>query len=299
MSYKFEVIDPADYYVVTSTYFKDDFSEMAKFILLDGDLSSSNASGGPDLNLDFLVHNVTIPLFEYHKIDGHIGDTFGIQYFGRAQLLVNFESTLIDTMDNYGKAHAVQLYRDVLRPKAVARTGVAPVLVFPGMAFQGTVMEIIFTETSDTPTTIGMSMRMLVLRMLGVAPENSGAKDVMFDYTVTPARIKPASGTSAASPSISGSAQPAALAAAEAAMNASNAASLAEADAFIQQQVAAENAMAMDNLGLPTIEQATPAATSAVSTITRQASDEVAPAVVHRYDQARQDAWNNAITNSL
>lgn len=315
MSYKFEVVDPADYYVVTSTYFKDDFSEMAKFILLDGDLSSTNASGGTDLKLDMLIQNVTIPMFEYNKTEGHIGDTFGVHFYGRAQLLVNFEATLIDTMDNYGKAHAVQMYRDVLRPRAVARTGIAPVLVFPGMAFQGTVIEIIFNENSETPTTIGMSIRMLVLRMLCNAPDNKEVKDLMFDYTVTPKKLDLSGSQAAAAPANTGEAQPAQLAAAEAAMNggvpagqadvaglaaaeaasnASNAAAMAESDAWIKQQVAAEQAMAADNLALPTVQQTTPVVNSASS----RADSMKFVSKVNKYDQQNFDNWNNMITNS-
>lgn len=182
MPYLFKEVDPTDYFVATNSYFKDDFTSVAQFALLDGDLSESNM-GGKSLNLDLMIQNVMCAFGDYHKLLGHIGDTFSIHYFGRSPMTVTFQGFLLDSATNYGKAQLIQLYRDVLRVKAVARSGVAPVLIFPGMILQGAIAEMSIEENSETQTTLSVSMKMLVLRMLSIAPNNTGTKSVLFDYT--------------------------------------------------------------------------------------------------------------------
>lgn len=182
MPYMFEELDPIDYFTATSTYFKDDFTSVAHFAVLDGDLSESNMLGEA-VNLDLMIQNVLCSFGDYNKMLAHLGDTFSIHYFGRSPMALNIQGFLVDSSSNYGKADLVKLYRDVLRVKAVARTGVAPVLIFPGMAVQGAISEMNIEENSETQTTISVSMKMLVIRVLAVAPENKGAKSVLFDYT--------------------------------------------------------------------------------------------------------------------
>ena len=184
MAYAFEIIEPSDYYTCIDTYFKEDFTQVCKFVLLDGDMDASNALSGKDLKLDMVTQRVTIPIGEHHKIDQHIGDTFSVHYYGRAPLVVNLQGVLIDSTDSYGKPHLIQLYRDVLRVKAVARSGIAPVVVFPGIAIQGAVTGMTITEDSETQVGILVSINMLVLRLLGNAPDNEGTKSVMYDYTI-------------------------------------------------------------------------------------------------------------------
>ena len=182
MPYLFKEVDPSDYFVATRSYFKDDFTSIAQFAILDGDLSETNMAGKP-INLDLMVQSVLCNLGDYSKMVGHIGDTFSIHYFGRNPMVVNIQGFLLDSSSNYGKAQLIQLYRDVLRVKAVARSGVAPVLIFPGMIIQGAIAEMSIEETSETQTTLSVSMKMLVIRVLSIAPENTGAKSLLFDYT--------------------------------------------------------------------------------------------------------------------
>lgn len=182
MPYIFKEVDPSDYFVATRSYFKDDFSSVAQFAILDGDLSETNMSGKP-VNLDLMVQSIMCSLGDYSKMVGHIGDTFSIHYFGRNPMAVNLQGFLLDSSSNYGKAQLIQLYRDFLRVKAVARSGIAPVLIFPGMIIQGAVAEMTIEEASETQTTLSVAMKILVIRVLSISPENNGAKSLLFDYT--------------------------------------------------------------------------------------------------------------------
>ena len=183
MGYAYTEVDPADYYHATSTYFTQDFSSVAKFVLLDGDKRTTGAKSGEELNLDLLVTNVSCSLGEHNHIQPYIGDFFGMHYYGRSPIFAQVAGTLVDTVGNYNKAYLVSLYKNTLRAKAVAKTRVSPCLIFPGMALQGPVVGMTITETSELQDAIQVNFKIVVMRLLATATTNNSTYQASFDFT--------------------------------------------------------------------------------------------------------------------
>lgn len=157
---------------------KDDFTGIGRFILpgKDGKLE--------ELDLDLLITSVNIPLQEHHKSQAHIGNTFGVHFFGKAPLVANINATLIDTTDNFGKEYLIYAYTQKLSHNAVAKTGVMPALNVLGILLYGAVTDLQVDELSESPDTINVSFRMLVYKLV-VASETATnqAQEATVDFT--------------------------------------------------------------------------------------------------------------------
>lgn len=153
-----------DYYNAIQTYFKDDFSGVAKFMV-------------DDITVDLLITGVFYNIGDYHKIVPSPGDFFKVYYFGRNPIILSIKATLIDSDDNFGKAELIKLYTEKLRLSAVAQDTQLPCLVLPGLFIHGGLIELVVEESSETQTTVNISMQMVVLGLFYEADGDSYSID--------------------------------------------------------------------------------------------------------------------------
>ena len=180
MGYTFSEVDPSDYYTATQTYFASDFSSIAKFVILDSDKSAEEAKEGGSLDVDLMVNNVSFSLAEHNSLHPYLGDMFGVHYYGKSPVTADISAMLIDTENNFSKPYLLQLYKNKLRVRAVAKTKVCPCLVFPGITLQGPLVSMSLVENSESPDTVAVVFRMIVIRLMTTGQEGEQA---VFDVS--------------------------------------------------------------------------------------------------------------------
>ena len=147
-----------------------------------------------DVPLDLLVTSVNIDYNENNQITTHLGETFNLTMFGKTPATATITASLLDSKDSYGKNTLVGLYRDYLRPSAVARTQKMPSLMIGDEhRLTGPIFNMKLTLNSEHQGVWDVAMTMQIMRHTIMNTDNDGNDvAVEFDYTVgedTPIRI--------------------------------------------------------------------------------------------------------------
>lgn len=140
--------------------------------------------GKKDVRVALLITSVSVDYKENNQVTPHLGESFSLTMFGKTPATATIQGTLLDSKDGCGKNALVALYRDYLRPSAVARTKQMPVLVLESQRIDGPItnMQLTISGTEHGVWTVGMTMQ--IMRHTIVCPEDAGGGVISFDYTV-------------------------------------------------------------------------------------------------------------------
>lgn len=163
-----------DYNVYQPFDSEDDFSEAAYFAL-----ERYGALEEP-IELNLLVHNVAMAITENSQMKSHLGETFSLFMYGKSPTMATVQATLVDAQQAPGKNMLFKAYRDFLRPTAVARTGVMPVLVLPMQQIHGPVQTMHLTASGDRHGVWSVSFEITVLKYTIF---DTDGNITFFDYT--------------------------------------------------------------------------------------------------------------------
>ena len=141
-----------------------------------------------DVPLDLMVQSVTIDYKENNQVQSHLGETFSLAMFGKSPATVAVQATLLDSQDGYGKNELMCLYRDYLRPSAVARQQQMPELYIGNeQILCGPVVNMHLAISGQRHGTWGVSMTIQLMKYIIVNTNPESGEDIgmlSFDYTV-------------------------------------------------------------------------------------------------------------------
>lgn len=141
-----------------------------------------------DVPLDLMIQSITLDYKENNQVQSHLGETFSLAMFGKSPATVAVQATLLDSQDGYGKNELMCLYRDYLRPSAVARQQQMPALYIGDEQIMcGPVVNMHLAISGQRHGTWEVSMTMQLLKYTIVNTDASSGEDIgmlTFDYTV-------------------------------------------------------------------------------------------------------------------
>ncbi len=140
------------------------------------------------LALDMLITDVDFTIGEHHKLEEHIGDTYALDFFGKAPIIINAKAQLIDLDGNNSKYKLMLLYTQLFRLSKVIRWQIVPQLRFVGCNCSVAFLELGITESMTQADTLQINMSLLALDITYFNSANvSGNYEVtMSDVPATP-----------------------------------------------------------------------------------------------------------------
>ncbi len=163
--------DPSDLlFALDSQYSYYDFQGRAAFY--------EDAKATSPLPMDLFITAIDANLEEYIQSAPHVADSFGIVCFGKAPMRLNISARLADTQLTHGKQYLIDAYKNKLRLGACARTGKIPVLVCGSYAWQGPLVSMRLTESSQSEDTLVATLEMIVTGMQVTGQEGG----LYFDF---------------------------------------------------------------------------------------------------------------------
>lgn len=131
-----------------------------------------------------LIESVTFDLADQHMLTEYFGDTFSTVYFGRSPTIIACTGKLSTLAGSNNKRNFMALYRDVLRLRKVARTGIVPVICFTGAYARGAFIDMNLERNSNVEDFYNMAFRFLVFDLLFVNARNtSGVTKLDIRFT--------------------------------------------------------------------------------------------------------------------
>lgn len=148
-------------------FMSDDYEWLLEF---DDELGifspATRAAITPDrVNVDLVIDNIAFSYAEYDQIEPHVGDTFSHHFYGKRPVVFSVSGTLVDMQHSFGKSVLMELYRWVFRISRVAKTGMAPCLIFNGCLVQGAMLGMNIRETGGMQDILQVQFQYFVFEM--------------------------------------------------------------------------------------------------------------------------------------
>lgn len=168
----------ADYAGTAHIYFDPKDYDTIQAKTADGTISEAAASAF-DSSMDYTVtsalwiESIGFELADKSQITEYFGDTFSTIYFGREPTILMCSGHLSALSGSNTKRNFMALYRDVLRLRKVARTGIVPIIEFTGMVARGAFIDLQLERNSQTDDLYTMSFKFLVAQLMMLNASNT------------------------------------------------------------------------------------------------------------------------------
>lgn len=167
----------ADYTGAASIYFdKQDFDAIKKGTS-SGEISDAAASAF-DSSMDysvisaFFIDAVGFDMADKYQLVEYFGDTFSNLYFGRDPLIISCTGKLSALIGSNTKRNFMALYRDVLRLRKVAKSGIVPILSFSKAIAKGAFIDLQLERTTQINDFYNIAFKFLVFQLLIINTTN-------------------------------------------------------------------------------------------------------------------------------
>lgn len=126
------------------------------------------------LNIDLLITDIGFTYEDHSQVTAYLGDVFGMQFFGKAPMILRASGLLYQTTNNQAKYVMTRLYTDLLRISSVARMRSAPMLQFVGCHAQGAFLNLNIEEAAESQDTLKIDFEFLVINLYHFNTDNTG-----------------------------------------------------------------------------------------------------------------------------
>lgn len=157
-------------YAIDTLESVEDFSDRAAIY--------SSVTASEPFNLDLMFQSIDYNFAEHNQVVPQIGQSFSAYFFGKTNMQVATSVFLIDTGVNYDKTYLMDTYRNYLRLEAVARRGVAPVLILPNAALTFACNSMSIQQTANMEGFLTLSMSLIVIQAVFM----SDSYTIQLDY---------------------------------------------------------------------------------------------------------------------
>lgn len=128
--------------------------------------SAFDSSLGYKVTPAFFIESVNFALMDHHMLTEYFGDTFTALFFGRSPMILECAGKLSSLKGSNTKRNFMALYRDVLRLRKVARTGIVPCISFTGAIAKGAFVDLHLENLSAIDDFYPMAFRFLVFEFM-------------------------------------------------------------------------------------------------------------------------------------
>lgn len=161
----------ADYIGAAHIFFSDEDRNTIQAKTADGIISSAAASAF-DSSLDYkvtsaiIIETIGFDMADQHMLTEYFGDTFSVVYFGRNPTILTCSGKMSALNGSNTKRNFMALYRDVLRLRKVARTGIVPCVSFTGAVAKGGFIDLQLERSSNIDDMYNMNFKFLVFQLI-------------------------------------------------------------------------------------------------------------------------------------
>ncbi len=118
------------------------------------------------LALDLVFTDITYANTDFSKLEPHIGDTFGLDFYGKAPVILNTQAYLFDLEGNDGKYKFMTLYKELFRLSKIVEYGIVPRLCYLGCVCKGAMLGVTLSEDATQQDVIRVNMTFMLLEVM-------------------------------------------------------------------------------------------------------------------------------------